>query len=225
MYKHKRPVILMGTVMEMGAELQVETSISFLLPHHAHTKGRGYLKYACLLPLPAMLFPACKYRPVVVPDPTTWTRLTIRRFSHRTFARRLAEKSNRPWTTNKNGRVTESGSGSENADGAEKGKENARRNDGLVTGPRSLHVSLALANANETGSVIEIGIVNGTVLENGNEIGIGHLDVVVGMVVRAVRAAEGVGTVEATATGHWPKDWDFEIVSNWDPQYAWTKRT
>ena len=108
-------------------------------------------------------------------------------------------------------------SGSENADGAEKGKENARLNGGLVTGPRSLHVSLAVANANETGGVIVI--VNGIVLENENEneneIGIGHHDAVVGMAVRAVLAPrEVVGTVEATGTGHWPKDWDFEILSH-----------
>ena len=100
---------------------------------------------------------------------------------------------------------------SESADGAE--KENARPpSDGLVTDLRWLHVNLASANANEIGSVA--ASASGTVLGNENEIGIGHLGAVVGMAVRAVRAVEVVGTVEATATGHWPKDWDFEILSH-----------
>ena len=64
-----------------------------------------------------------------------------------------------------------------------------------------------------------IVIVSGTVLGSENETGIGLLGVVVGTAVRAVLAAgpEAVDTVEATATGHWPREWDSNVFSPMEP--------
>jgi len=93
--------------------------------------------------------------------------------------------------------------------GAEKG--NAKLRGGLVTGLLRLHVSLE--SASETRSVITI--VNGTVLESENETGIGLPGVVVRTAARVVRAAAAAAvvadTVESTATGHWPREWDSDI--------------
>jgi hypothetical protein len=80
--------------------------------------------------------------------------------------------------------------------------------------------------AKETRS--ETVIVSGTVLGSENETGIGLLGVVVGTAVRAVPAVVAVGavgadTVEATATGHWPREWDSNVFSHlntrWDRPY------
>jgi len=92
--------------------------------------------------------------------------------------------------------------------GAEKGNTNLR--GGLVTDLPRLHVSLE--SASETRSV------NGIVLESEKETGIGLLGVVVRTAARAVRAVAAVvvavvvDTVQPTATGHWPREWDSDIV-------------
>jgi hypothetical protein len=93
---------------------------------------------------------------------------------------------------------------------------NASRSDGLVTGPPPLHVSLVIAKDIRSETVIVI--VKGTVLESGsgNETGIGLLDVVVDMAVRAVPAVEA-DTVEATATGRWPREWDSNVFAHMGP--------
>jgi len=97
--------------------------------------------------------------------------------------------------------------------GAEQG--NARLSGGLVTVPPPPHVSLVIAKEIRSETVI----VSGTVLGSENETGIGLLDVVVGMAVRAVPAAGAevaADTVEATetatATGHWPREWDSKRI-------------
>jgi hypothetical protein len=106
-------------------------------------------------------------------------------------------------------------SASANELGAEKG--DAKVSGGLVTGhPPPPHASLVIAREirSETATAIVIVIVSGTVLESESETGIGLLDVVVGTVVRVVLAAgavEAADTVEATATGHWPREWDSNI--------------
>jgi hypothetical protein len=97
--------------------------------------------------------------------------------------------------------------------GAEIG--NAKLRGGLVTGLPRHHVSLE--SASETRSVITI--VNGTVLESEKKIGIGLPGVVVRTAARVVRAAAAAAvvavvvadTVESTATGHWPREWDSDI--------------
>jgi hypothetical protein len=98
---------------------------------------------------------------------------------------------------------------------------NASRSGGPVTGPPPFHVSLVIAKdiGSETGIVIVIVIVKGTVLGSGNEIGIGLLDVVVDMAVRVVLAAEGAeaDTVQATATGRWPREWDSNVFAHMGP--------
>ncbi len=99
------------------------------------------------------------------------------------------------------------------------GTGNVSRSDGLVTGPPQPHVSLVIAREirSETVIAIAIVIVKGTVRGSGNETGIGLLGVVVGMAVRAVRVvggAEAADTVEATATGHWPRDWDSNVFAH-----------
>jgi hypothetical protein len=97
---------------------------------------------------------------------------------------------------------------------------NASRSGGLVTGPPPLHVSLVIAKdiRSETVIVIAIAIVKGTVLGSGNETGIGLLDVVVDMAVRVVPAAEAeADTVEATATGRWPREWDSNVFAHMGP--------
>jgi len=96
--------------------------------------------------------------------------------------------------------VTESEVGAE--------KENTKLRGGLVTGLPRLHVSLE--SASETRSV------NGIVLESEKETGIGLLGVVVRTAARVVRAAAVVvaavvDTVEPTATGHWPREWDSDM--------------
>jgi len=95
---------------------------------------------------------------------------------------------------------------------------NASRSGGLVTGLPPLHVSLVIAKdiGSETVIAIAIVIVKGTVLESGNETGIGLLDVVVDMAVRVVPAPEGAeaDTVEATATGRWPREWDSNVLAH-----------
>ncbi len=91
--------------------------------------------------------------------------------------------------------------------GAEKG--NAKLRGGLVTGLPRLHVSLE--SASETRSVITS--VNGTALESEKGTGIGLPGVVVRTAARVVRAAVAVvaDTVQPTATGHWPREWDSDI--------------
>ena len=96
--------------------------------------------------------------------------------------------------------------------GAEKG--NAKLRGGLVIGLPRLHVSLE--SASETRSVITI--VNGTALESEKGTGIGLPGVVVRTAARVVRAAVAVAvaavvadTVQSTATGHWPREWDSDI--------------
>jgi hypothetical protein len=104
--------------------------------------------------------------------------------------------------------------------GAEKANTNLR--GGLVTGLPRLHVSLE--SASETRTVITIANANVIVLESETETGIGLLGVVVRTVARVVRAAaavvvvvavvvevEEVDTVQPTATGHWPREWDSDI--------------
>jgi len=94
--------------------------------------------------------------------------------------------------------------------GAEKGSTNLR--GGLVTDLLQLHVSLE--SASETRSA------NGIVLESEKETGIGLLGVVVRTAARAVQAVAAavvvvvvvVDTAHPTATGHWPREWDSDIV-------------
>jgi hypothetical protein len=99
---------------------------------------------------------------------------------------------------------------------------NASQSGGLVTGPPPPHVSLVIAKdiRSETGTGTVIVIAKGTVLGRGNETGIGLLDVVVDMAVRVVPAAVAVAeadTVEATATGRWPRGWDSNVFARIGP--------
>jgi hypothetical protein len=111
---------------------------------------------------------------------------------------------------NKSGYANES----ESEGGVEKGS--VTWNGGYTTSPQWPHVSPVSASG--IGTVI--GIVTVTVLGRESEIGIGHLVVVVGTAVRVVRAVEAVevvagiveATATATATGHWLREWDFEIL-------------
>jgi hypothetical protein len=98
------------------------------------------------------------------------------------------------------------------------GIRNASQSGGLVTDPPPLLVSLVIAKdiRSESETAIVIVIVKGTVLESGNETGIGLLDVVVDMAVRVVPAAEA-DTVEATATGRWPREWDSNVFTHMGP--------
>jgi len=120
---------------------------------------------------------------------------------------------------NKSGCANES----ESEDGAEKGS--VTRNGGSTTGPQWPHVSLVSVSASGIGTVIETETETETVLGRENEIGIGHLVVVVGTAVRVVRAVVVVvvavvaGIVEATATGHWLREWDCEILLSGDPKH------
>lgn len=103
---------------------------------------------------------------------------------------------------------------SESEGGAE--KRSVTRNGGYTTGPQWPHASLENVSASASGIGTVIGTETETVLGRENEIGIGHLVVVVGTVARAVRAVVAVavvaGMVEATATGHWLREWDSEIL-------------
>ena len=110
------------------------------------------------------------------------------------------------------------------------------RNGGYTTGPQWPHVSLVSASG--IGIVIGTGTGTVTVLGIENEIGIGHLVVVVGTVAKVVRAAAvevvevevvavvgvaavavAAGTVEATATGHWLREWDSKVQLSGDRQH------
>jgi hypothetical protein len=108
--------------------------------------------------------------------------------------------------------------------GAERG--DARVSGGLVIGRPPPRASLVIAKG--TRSEIVIGIVSGIVLGSENETGIGLLDVVVDTAVKAVLAAgaeaEAVDTVEATATatGHWPREWDSNVFSHNRPVHELT---
>lgn len=92
--------------------------------------------------------------------------------------------------------------------GAEKGNTNLR--GGPVTDLPRPHVSPE--SASETRSV------NGIVLESEKETGIGLPGVVVRTAARAVQAVVAaaavvvVDTAQPTATGHWPREWDSDIV-------------
>ncbi|KAH9179850.1 hypothetical protein EDB89DRAFT_2217369 [Lactarius sanguifluus] len=125
-----------------------------------------------------------------------------------------------PPLRNQSGCATEN----ESEDGAETG--NVTQNAAYTTGPRSPHVSLVSANASGIGTVIGTGTE--TVLGTENEIGIGHLVVVVGTVVKVVRAVAvavvvvEVGMVEATATGHWLREWDSEVLHSGDHKHDQT---
>jgi hypothetical protein len=95
-------------------------------------------------------------------------------------------------------------------------KANTNLSGGLVIGLPRLHVSLE--SASETRTVITIANVNVIVLESATETGTGLLGVVVRTAARVVRAAaavvvevEVVDTVQPTATGHWPREWDSDI--------------
>ncbi len=149
------------------------------------------------------------------PHLATWTRQKTHRYSLRTPGRRPAGRQKRPWTKNQSGRMD--GSASANEVEAEKG--NVSRSGGLVTGPPP-HVSLVIANEIRSETVIVIVVGNGTVLGSESETGIGLLVVVVGTAVRAVPAAEveAAGMVEATATGRWPREWDFKVFAHMGPQ-------
>ena len=201
----------------MGVE--VEPSTRPLQPHLAHTKSHAFLRHAPpLLPL-AMPSPASKYRRVVAPYPVTWTRPKTHRCSLPTPGRQPVGRPRQwPWTKNQSGCVDASASASEI--GAERG--DARVSGGLVIGRPPPRASLVIAKG--TRSEIGIGIVSGIVLGSENETGIGLLDVVVDTAVKAVLAAvagagawaEAVDTVEATATatGHWPREWDSNVFSH-----------
>jgi hypothetical protein len=203
--------------MEMAMEVEAEAELSTrsLQPHLVHTKSRAFLRHARpLLPL-AMPSPAYKRRRVVALHLITWTHLKTRRCSPQTYGRHLARKPKRPWRKNQSGCVDASAS----QVGA--GIGNASRSGGLVTGPPLLHVSLVIAKdiRSETVIVIVIAIVKGTVLGSGNETGIGLLDVVVDTAVRVVPPpppAEA-DTVEATATGRWPREWDSNVFAHMGP--------
>jgi len=119
---------------------------------------------------------------------------------------------------------------SESEVGAE--TRNGNQSGGLVTGLPRLHVSLESANV--TRSVTTI--VSETVLGSERETGTGLLAAVVGTAVRVVRAVAVAAaaaavvvvvvvvaaavvvavadTVESTATGHWPREWDCDILSH-----------
>jgi len=114
---------------------------------------------------------------------------------------------------------------SESEVGAE--TRNGNQSGGLVTGLPRLHVSLESANV--TRSVTTI--VSETVLGSERETGTGLLAAVVGTAVRVVRAVAAAAavvvvvvaavvvvavadTVESTATGHWPREWDCDILSH-----------
>ena len=124
---------------------------------------------------------------------------------------------------NRNGYAIES----ESVDGAEKGS--VTQNGGYTTSPQLPHVNLASASASGIGTVIGTGTETETetVLVTENEIGIGHLVVVVGTAARVVQAAAVVaevvvevqaGIVQATATGHWLREWDSNVLLSGDCQ-------
>jgi hypothetical protein len=201
--------------MAMGVEAEAELSTRSLQPHLVHTKSRAFLRHARpLLPL-AMPSPAYKRSRVLAPHLITWTRLKTHRCSLLTHGRHPAGKPKRPWMKNQSGCVDASasqvGAGIGNA---------SRSGGGLVTGLPLLHVSLVTAK--DIGSetviviVVVIVIVKGTILGSGNETGIGLLDVVVDMAVRVVPAVEAAeaDTVEATATGRWPREWDSNVFAH-----------
>jgi hypothetical protein len=198
----------------MGVEAEAELSIRSLQPHLVHTKSRAFLRHARpLLPL-AMPSPAYKRRRVVAPHPITWTHLKTHRCSLQTHGRHPAGKPKRPWMKNQSGCVDAS------ARQVGAGIGNASRSGGLVTAPSPLHVSLVIAK--DIRNEIVIVIVKRTVLGSGNETGIGLLDVVVDMAVRVVPAAEAdtveaTVTVTATATGHWPREWDSNVFAHMGP--------
>lgn len=200
----------METVMGVGVE--VEPSTSNLQPHLAPIKSHAFLRRAHpLLPL-SMPSPAYKHRRVVAPHPVTLTRPKTRHCSLQTPGRHPAGRPTRPWMKNQSGCVDASASANEL--GAEKG--DARVSGGLVTG-RPPHASLVIARETRNETATAIVSVSGTVLESENETGIGLLDVAVGTAVRAVLEAgagveaEVADTVEATATGHWPREWDSNV--------------
>lgn len=213
----------METVMGVGME--AEPSTRPLQPHLAHTKSRAFLKHARPLLHLAMPSLVSKPRRVVAPRHVTWIRPRTHHCSLPTPGSPLAGRPKRPWTTNQNGCTDASASVSEI--GAE--KRDARVRDGPVIGRPPHRASLVIAKGTRSGSVIVIVIVSVIVLGSENETGIGLLDVAVGMAVRAVLAAAvaAVGveaeaaaadTVEATATvtatGHWPREWDSNVLSH-----------
>jgi hypothetical protein len=111
--------------------------------------------------------------------------------------------------------VTATATESESEVGAE--TRNGNQSGGLVTGLPRLHVSLESANV--TRSVTTI--VSETVPGSERETGTGLLGAAVGTAVRVVRAVAVVAvvvvvadTVESTATGHWPREWDSDILSH-----------
>jgi hypothetical protein len=120
---------------------------------------------------------------------------------------------------NKSGYAIES----ESEDGAE--KESVTRNGGYTTGPQRPLVSLVSVSASEIGTVIETGTETENVFGRENEIGIGHLVVVVGTAARVVRAVVVVVAVvvaarmQVTATGHWLREWDSEVLLSGDRQH------
>ena len=126
---------------------------------------------------------------------------------------------------NKTGYASES----ESEDGAE--KESVTRNGGYTTGPQRPLVSLVSASASEIETVIETGTETENEFGRENEIGIGHLVVVVGTAARVVRAvvvvvvvvaaaaAAAAARMQATATGHWLREWDSEVLLSGDGQH------
>ena len=208
----------MEMVMGVEVEVEAEPSTRSLQPHRVHTKSRAFLRHAHPLLLLAMPSPVYKHRRVVVPHLITWTHLKTRRCSLQTHERHLAGKPKRPWMTNQSGYVDASASASQVGAGI----GSASRSGGLVTGRPLLHASLVIAKdiRSETVIAIAIVIVKGTVLGSGsgneNETGIGLLDEVVDMAVRVVPAAEA-DTVEATATGRWPREWDSNVFAQMGP--------
>jgi len=108
--------------------------------------------------------------------------------------------------------VTATATESESEVGAE--TRNGNQSGGLVTGLPRLHVSLESANV--TRSVTTI--VSETVPGSERETGTGLLGAAVGTAVRVVRAVAVAvvvaDTVESTATGHWPREWDSDILSH-----------
>jgi len=118
---------------------------------------------------------------------------------------------------------------SESEGGAEKGS--VIRNDGHTTGPQRPLVSLVNASGNGIVIVIGTGTETATVLGTENEIGIGHLVVVVGTAARFVQAAAvvvvvvvaaaaaAVRIVQATGTGHWLREWDSKVLLSGDRQH------
>ena len=208
----------METVMGVGTEAVPSTRP--LQPHLAHTKSRAFLKHA--RPLLHLAMPSLAYKPrrAFALHPVTWTRPTTHHCSLPTPGKHPAGRPKRPWTTNQSGCTDASASVSEI--GAE--KRDARVSGGPVIGRPPRRASLVIAKGTRSESVI--GIVSGIVLGSENETGIGLLDVVVGTAVRAVLAAAAVveavveaaaDTVEATATvtvtGHWPREWDSNVLS------------